>query len=75
MHSFKCEALLVVISLFVVDLDASRLNIKKIVHRFCAIITTLAGISVNKMQIDAYVWVKVKANLMNNLFVLHVLNR
>ena len=38
-YSIKFEALLVVINLFVVDINAPSLNIKMNVHSFCAIIT------------------------------------
>ena len=60
-YSIKCEALLVVISLLVVYIDASSLNSKKIIHSFCEIITIyIAGISLNKMRFDPCFWVKLK---------------
>ena len=73
-YSIKFEAPLVVISLFVVDIDTSSLNIEKIVHSFCTIIT----IHSRKFAEQNANWClflshSETANFMNSLFVLHVL--
>ena len=75
-YSIKFEALLVVISLFVVDLDALSLNIKKNAHSFCAIITTYSRIFAKQNANRCLCLGQSETAIFtNNLFDLHVLNR
>ena len=73
MSSIKFEELFVVISYFVVDIDASSLNITKIVHSFCANITIYSRIFV-KQTANRCLFLD-QSETANNLFVLHVLDR
>ena len=72
-YSIKFEAPLVVVSLFVVDVDASSLNIKKIVHSFCEIITVYSR-NFAKQNANGcfFLGQSETANFMNSLFVLPV---
>ena len=75
LYSIEFEAVLLVISLFVVDVDASSVNIKKIVLSFCAIITIYSrNFAKQNTYRCLFLGQSETADFMNSLFVLHVLD-
>ena len=74
-YYIKFEALLLVINLFVVEIYASSVNIKKIVHSFCVIITIYSRNFAKQNAYRCFILVQSEtANFMNTLYVLNVLD-